>query len=147
MVAVEINAKSWCPLFTANFPVTPLKTEDCSAILCTKIYTYWAISRPCNVLSFRPHRTHRINAAYCCMRVVCFLDCMYRVGQKVRPETHGYNSVKYWPIFNFFTGRFPGKFAVKPLLEIPPQLARVDTLPRETLASENKRLTIDYEVV
>ena len=35
----------------------------------------------------------------------------------------------------FFTGRFLGKFAVKQILKIPPQLAYVATLPCETLVS------------
>jgi len=36
---------------------------------------------------------------------------------------------------NVFTGRFFGKFAVKWILKIPPHLAYVATLPRETLMS------------
>ena len=54
-----------------------------------------------------------------------------------------------WSNFNRFTklfaGRFLGKFAAKPLLEI---LAYVATLPRETLGlmSENKRVTINCKV-
>jgi len=47
----------------------------------------------------------------------------------------------------FFTGRLLGKFAVKALLKIPPNLAHVATLPCETLMSENKRLAINYKVV
>ena len=43
---------------------------------------------------------------------------------------------------NFFTRRFPGKFAAKWLLKIPPLLAYVATLPCETLMFGNKRLTI-----
>jgi len=37
--------------------------------------------------------------------------------------------------------------AVKWLLKIPPLLAYVATLPRETLVSKNKRLTINYKAV
>ena len=33
---------------------------------------------------------------------------------------------------NFFTGRFLGKFAVKWISKIPPHIAYVATLPRET---------------
>jgi len=36
---------------------------------------------------------------------------------------------------NFFTGRFHSKFAVKWMLNIPPHLAYVATLPCETLMS------------
>jgi len=36
---------------------------------------------------------------------------------------------------NFLTGRFPGKFAVKWILKIPPPLAFVATLRCETLMS------------
>ena len=44
-------------------------------------------------------------------------------------------------------GRFPGKFAVKWILKIPPRLAYVATLPCETLISEkNKKITINYKV-
>ena len=40
------------------------------------------------------------------------------------------------PIYKFFlTRRFPGKFAVKWILKIPPHLAYVATLPCETLMS------------
>jgi len=35
----------------------------------------------------------------------------------------------------FFTGRFPGKFAVKWISKNPPRLAYVATLPCETLMS------------
>jgi len=38
----------------------------------------------------------------------------------------------------FIAVRFLGKFAVNTLLKIPPNLACVATLPRETEASENK---------
>jgi len=67
---------------------------------------------------------------------------------KARPQMRGHNSAKSQPIFEFFfTGRFPGKFAVNVLLKIQPHLAYVATLPCETLMSENKRLTINYKVV
>ena len=49
------------------------------------------------------------------------------------PQTHGRNFVKSEPIKIFFTGRFLGKFVVKWILKIPPHLAYVATLPRETL--------------
>jgi len=47
----------------------------------------------------------------------------------------------------FFTGRFFRKFVVKWILKIPPHLAYVATLPRETLMSAKKPFTINYEVV
>jgi len=37
--------------------------------------------------------------------------------------------------FNFFTGRFLGKFAVKWILKIPPHLAHIAALACETLMS------------
>jgi len=41
-------------------------------------------------------------------------------AKKVRPQTHGQNSVKSWPIFNFFfTRRFLGKFVVKRFIKNP----------------------------
>jgi len=53
------------------------------------------------------------------------------------------------PIFLKLTGRFHGKFVVKWILKIPPQLAYVATLPCETLmsAQQNKPLTINYKLV
>jgi len=36
-----------------------------------------------------------------------------------------------------FTGRFSGKFAVKPILKIPPHLAHVATLPCEKFIAES----------
>ena len=39
-----------------------------------------------------------------------------------------------------FTGRFLGKFAVKCILKIPPHLAYVATLPRETLMSAKQAI-------
>jgi len=73
---------------------------------------------------------------------------IYRVGQKVRSQTHGHNSIIiFTDAQSFFTGRFLGKFAVKSLLEIPLHFAYVATLPCETLMSEYKRLTIKYKVV
>ena len=53
----------------------------------------------------------------------------YRVGQQLRPQPRGYNSVKSQPIFNFFTRRFLGKFEVKRLLTTPPDRKHVATLP------------------
>jgi len=58
----------------------------------------------------------------------------------VHTGTHGHNSVKSEPIKVFknnFTGRFLGKFVVKPkwILKIPPPLAYVATLRCETLLS------------
>jgi len=43
----------------------------------------------------------------------------------------------------FMTRRFLDNFAVKSLLKIPPHLVYVATLPCETLAPENKGLTIN----
>jgi len=40
---------------------------------------------------------------------------------------------------NFFAVRFSSKFEAKYLIEIPPHLMRVATLPCETLMSENLR--------
>ena len=40
----------------------------------------------------------------------------------------------------FFTGRFPGKFAVKCILKTPPHLAYVATLPCETLMSAKQAI-------
>ena len=47
----------------------------------------------------------------------------------------------------FFTARFLGTFAVNWLLQFPPLLAYVATLPCETFVSENKQLTTKYKVV
>jgi len=64
----------------------------------------------------------------------------------VGPQTHDHDSVKSQLIYKI-TGRFFGKFVVKWILKIPPHLAYVATLPRETLLPENKRLAIIYKVV
>jgi len=40
----------------------------------------------------------------------------------------------------FFTGRFPGKFAVKWMSKVPPHLAYVATLPCETLISAKQAI-------
>ena len=71
---------------------------------------------------------------------------IYRVGQKVRPQTHDHNSAKPYPFTIFFTGRFIGKFAVNWLFKIPPLLAYVATLSCETLMSENKQLMVNLQV-
>ena len=42
--------------------------------------------------------------------------------------------------FNFFTGRFLGKFAVKWILKILPHLACVATLPCETIMSAKQAI-------
>jgi len=41
---------------------------------------------------------------------------------------------------NFFTGRFLGKFVVKWILNIPPHLAYVATIPCETLMSAKQAI-------
>ena len=41
---------------------------------------------------------------------------------------------------NFFTGRFPGKFAVKQVSKIPPHLVYVATLPCETIMSPKQAI-------
>jgi len=43
-------------------------------------------------------------------------------------------------LINFFTGRFLGKFAVKWISKIPPDLACVATLPCETLMSAKQAI-------
>ena len=40
----------------------------------------------------------------------------------------------------FFTGRFPGKFAVKQISKIPPHLVYVATLPCETIMSPKQAI-------
>ena len=64
------------------------------------------------------------------------------MGQKTGPQTHDHNSVKSKPIYKFFfTGRFLSKFAVKWILNIPPHLAYVATLPRETSMSAKQAIS------
>ena len=48
-------------------------------------------------------------------------------------QTHGSNSLKSEPIFNFSHCGFSWKFAMKWLLKIPPHLAYVATLPCENI--------------
>jgi len=55
------------------------------------------------------------------------------------------SNINQWTIF--FTERFPGEFAVKWLLKIPPHLADVATLPSETLMSINDKLHGNVGVV
>jgi len=64
------------------------------------------------------------------------------VVQKVGPQIHGHNFVKYEPIKNF-TGRFLGKIVVKWILKIPPHLAYVATLPCETLVLAKPKQAIN----
>ena len=61
---------------------------------------------------------------------------IYRVDQKNGPQTHDHNSVKYLPVYKFFTGKFLSKFGVKWILNIPSHHANVATLPCETLMSK-----------
>jgi len=65
---------------------------------------------------------------------------MYKVGQKLGPQTHDHNSVKSYPILIFFTERFLGKNVVKWILKIPPHHAYVAILPSETLMSAKEAI-------
>jgi len=62
------------------------------------------------------------------------------VGQKSGAWTHGHNSVKSEPIKFFFSLEFLRKVIVKWILKIQPQLARVATLPCDTLMSAKKAI-------
>jgi len=57
-----------------------------------------------------------------------------------KDQSYGHNSVKSQPIYNFFTERFFGKFAVRYILKIPPHLAYVAKLPCETLMSAKQAI-------
>ena len=65
---------------------------------------------------------------------------MYRLGQKVRPQTHGHNSIKLnrLTIFSLEVS-FVNLQQTARLSKIPSLLAYVATLPCKTLMSENKR--------
>ena len=66
-------------------------------------------------------------------------------GPKAGPLTRNHNSIKSSPILKKkFTGRFLRKFAVKWILKIPPHLAYVATLPRETLMPSKQ--AINYKL-
>jgi len=65
---------------------------------------------------------------------------LYRVCQKVGPQTHDHNSVKSEPIKKIFTGKFFGKFVVNWTLKLSPHLAQVATLPCETLMSAKQAI-------
>jgi len=71
---------------------------------------------------------------------------VHRMGLKNCKQTHGHNSVKSCPIFKILL-LILQKICSKWVITIPPQLACVATLNCETLMSENKRLTINYDVV
>ena len=129
------------PKVSVFYPRTPVHT--CSHLWCRHSVTFCT---PC------------LHACPCCRKSMapnCINRCVqYRVDEKVRPQSHSYNSVKSQPIFTiFFTRRFLGKFALKWLLKIPPLqmveflIKKVAILPSETLMPENKRLTITYKVV
>ena len=60
------------------------------------------------------------------------------------PQTHDHNSVKSEPIKLFLTGKFLRKCVIKRILELPPHLAYVATLPCETLMSAKQ--AIDYKL-
>jgi len=66
---------------------------------------------------------------------------VYRMGQKTVPQTHDHNCQILTDLQIFFTGRFPSKFAVKWILNIPPHLAYVATLPCETLMSVKQAIS------
>jgi len=59
---------------------------------------------------------------------------IYRVGQKVGPQTRDHNSVKSEPIKIFF------HFVVRRILKLLPQLAYVATLPYKTLISAKQAI-------
>jgi len=61
--------------------------------------------------------------------------------KKRRHQTHGSNSVNSRSIFKMFSlsDYISSKFAAMYLLNIPPHLICVTTLPCETLMSENER--------
>jgi len=70
-----------------------------------------------------------------------------RWGKKVRPHLMAIILPNLNRFAIFFSGRFPGTFAVNGLFKIPLILAYVATLPCERLMLENKQLTINYKVV
>ena len=67
--------------------------------------------------------------------------CVYRVGQKKRGHRITTIFLSNLNRFtNFFTGRFFSKFAVKCILNIPPHVPCVATLPCETLMSAKQAI-------
>ena len=63
------------------------------------------------------------------------------------PKTRDHNSVNINRFKKKFTGRLLGNFADKQISQLPPHLAYVAALPRETLVSAKKPLTTNYKVV
>jgi len=67
------------------------------------------------------------------MRVGCMPH-----GPKQVPIFYTYSFIKYWPIFEYsFTITIPQEVCKKQLVEVPPKLKRVATLPCEILMAEN----------
>jgi len=75
-----------------------------------------------------------------------FLRMSTEWANKAEPETHDHNSVKSYR-WKKFTVRFLGKFVVKWILQIPPHLAYVATLPRETLMSAKQAISDKFHSV
>jgi len=72
------------------------------------------------------------------------VSALYRVGQKSETQTHDHNSVKSEPIYKSFSLE---DSLVKSSLKIQPFFGYVAALRCENNNSENKRLTINYNVV
>jgi len=80
--------------------------------------------------------------------MACFADIRCRLflrmstgwAKKAEPQTHDHNSVKSYR-WKKITVRFFGKFVVKWILKIPPHLAYVATLLRETLMSAKQAIS------
>ena len=70
---------------------------------------------------------------------------VHTVRQTTALQTHDHNSVKSQPIYIFFIGKFHSKFAVKWILNIPPHLAYVATLPCETLMPAKQAINDKFQ--
>ena len=92
----------------------------------------------------------RLRRSVCLFNIVHLID-LQPVGLQGGPKKRGHKLMAIilsnLDGYEKFTGRFLGRFAINWLLKIPPLIAYVATLLCETLMSENKRLTINYEVM
>ena len=76
------------------------------------------------------------------MTLYWLLNSLYTVFQKRDTRLRAVTR-----LFNFFTVRFSNKFAYKYLLQIPPHLICVATLPCGKLMSENERQSLTRVVI
>ena len=146
--------------------LTPIACDFLRKYLCddlprTRLYPWRKYSSFCNSVSHEILRTLQAYRGSVSSHVqlqkyyffVFFGMSLHNIGLRIHggPEREATNS---WPSFcqslnrfSFFLFRWKISWLLSWLLKITPHLAYVATLPCETLMSENKRLTINYNAL